>query len=416
MTNKPGSRLQLHPVPQALSVAVVAMVGVGSRYEARELNGISHYLEHMLFKGTRKRPTALDITSVVDGIGGNFNAFTSKELTGYYIKAAAKDAALIIDVLSDMMYNSRHDQEEVDRERGVILEEMNMYLDTPQDRVGEIIDHLLYPDHPMGWDIIGTRESLKNINREQLVKYNQRWYNPSNLVVSIVGAFDDSVEEAARQAFFSQPEHAVDTFQPMTFKQTEPGIIAQTKNSDQTHLVLAVRALPYDDPGRYALALLNIILGANMSSRLFTELREKRGLAYAVHTHPDPNNDSGSFNCQIGLDHSRVNEAVQVTLAEYAKLRDVLVSDAELDRAKQYLRGKLSLSLEDPLGMGMYIARQQLLLGRVETPEEYLNKIDQITSQEVQQVAQKIFTNQGLNLAIIGPNIQENSLKEVLRF
>lgn len=409
--------LHLLPIPQSPSAAVIVMFRIGSRFEAPEYNGISHFLEHMVFKGTHNRPTALDITSVVDGIGGDFNAFTSKEFTGFYIKSAAKDLPLTIEVLSDMLFNSKFEQSEVDRERGVILEEMNMYHDTPSDRVGEIIDHVLYPDQSLGWDIIGTKKSLANIQREQLLQFNEEWYTPANMVVGVAGGFDsNTIESVVDQAFFSRASGATSKAASVTIEQSKPQIISIQKESDQTHMVLASRSFSLGDQRRYALALLNVILGGNMSSRLFTQVRELRGLAYAIHTHPDHNMDVGAFKCQVGLDHGRINEAIRVILDEYAKVRDQGISSDELARAKNYLRGRLALSLEDPLGLGMYTVRQQLLLGFVDTVDKYMQAIDAVTAQEVQQVAADIFDEAGLNLAIIGPKLDLPRIESELHF
>lgn len=391
------------------------MVGTGSRYEPENIGGISHFLEHMVFKGTEKRPNTLDIATTVDGIGGEFNAFTSKEYTGYYIKAAAKDVELAIDLLADMLFHSKFEADEIERERGVILEEMNMYLDSPRDRVGEIYDHLLYPNQALGRDVIGTRDSLANINRQHLLEYLGQWYVPNNMVVGIVGGFDVAkVESLANQSFFDASKKEVAQFEPVATQQAEPGIISITKDTDQTHLVLGVRAFSISDPRRYVLALLNVVLGGNMSSRLFTQVRERRGLAYAVHTGIDHYLDTGTFNCQVGLDHSRVEETIRVILDQFKQTRDELIPEEELQRAKSYLRGKLSLSLEDPLGLSMYLSKQQLLQGRVVSADDYLKKIDAVTPQDVQLVAREIFQQSKLNLAIISPKPDQAKLKQVL--
>ena len=410
-----NNRLILRPLPQSPSVAVVVMVGTGSRYEPENIGGISHFLEHMVFKGTEKRPNTLDIATTVDGIGGEFNAFTSKEYTGYYIKTAAKDVELAIDLLADMLFHSKFEAEEIERERGVILEEMNMYLDSPRDRVGEIYDHILYPNQVLGQDVIGTRDSLANINRQHLLEYLGQWYAPNNMVIGIVGGFDGAkVESLASQSFFKASKKEVPPFEPATTQQSEPGIISIAKDTDQTHLVLGVRAFSISDPRRYALALLNVVLGGNMSSRLFTQVRERRGLAYAVHTGIDHYLDTGTFNCQVGLDHSRVEETIRVILDQFKQTRDELIPKEELQRAKSYLRGKLSLSLEDPLGLSMYLARQQLLQGRVVSAEDYLKQIDAVTPQDLQVVANEIFQQSKLNLAIISPKPDQVKLKQAL--
>ena len=401
--------------PQSPSVAVVVMVGVGSRYEDDSQAGISHFLEHMVFKGTTRRPNTVDIASAVDGVGGEFNAFTGKEYTGFYIKTAAKDVDLAIDLLGDMLFHSKFEAEEIERERGVILEEMNMYMDSPRDRVGELYDRLAFPDQPLGREIIGSKSSLANMDREQIVAFRDAFYTPNNLVVGVVGDFDKKIiEPEVDRVFFTANSEQENGYKPAEVEQGEPQLTLFTKETDQTHLVLGVRGFALSDSRRYALQLLNVMLGGNMSSRLFTQVRERRGLAYAVHTGIDSYLDAGLFNCQVGLDHGRVEETISVILEQFALIRDERVEDSELQRAKNYMRGKLSLSLEDPLGLNLYLTRQQLLQNRILTAEQHIEKLEAVTADEVQAVAKEIFQADGLNMAAIGPQLDRNRLQRLL--
>jgi predicted Zn-dependent peptidase len=389
----------------------MVMARVGSRYEAADQRGIAHFVEHLVFKGTTRRPTSLDITSAIDAIGGEFNAFTSKEYTGFYIKAAAKDAALCLDMLGDMLHHSRFDPVEIDRERGVILEEMNLYLDSPHERVSELYERVLFGDQPLGWEVIGSRQTVSQLRREQLAEFATRWYAPNNMVVGVAGNFDQTEVIGQTEAVLGQPSPAnLTPAPPLTGQQAQPRWHIQAKDTDQTHVVVGFPGLPIGHPDRYALALLNCIIGGTMSSRLFVEVREKRGLAYAVHTGVEEFHDAGSFHCQLGLDINRLPEALTVILQQFGLVRRQGVSDLELQRAKSYLGGRLALSLEDPLGMIHFSLKQQLLEQQWQTPSEMLEQVQRVTLDDVQRVATSLIQTDRLNLAIIGPVIDEQAV------
>jgi predicted Zn-dependent peptidase len=388
------------------------MVGVGSRYENQQNNGISHFLEHMAFKGTDTRPTTLDIAAAVDNVGGESNAFTGKEYTGYYIKVAAKEVDMAIELLQDMLFNSRLLQEEVERERGVIVEEINMYRDSPRDVVSEMYDALLFPDQPLGMEVAGTPQSLASIGHEQLAEYNRRWYVPSNMVIGVSGAFDaDAIATRLETAFAARDNGELAQYTPATWDQSSPAITVKRKEFDQTQLIVGWRSYPLDHPKRYALGLLNVVMGGNMSSRLFTEVRERRGLAYAVHSGVDDFLDAGSFSAQAGLGHKNVPQALDVILQQFTNVRDKGISAEELDRAKRYLIGRMALSMEDNLSTTIFHSRQWLLESRIRTIEEILQAVDAVTLSDISEVANELFVPGGLNIAAIGPAVDQGELQ-----
>lgn len=412
-----GMPLLVQEMSMVPSTAVVVLAKVGSRHEDELLSGIAHFEEHMVFKGTTLRPTTLDISSLIDGVGGDFNAFTDKQYTGFYIKTATKDAELSFDVLADMLFNSTFAEEEVVKERQVILEEMNMYNDSPRERVGELYDTLLYGRQPLGRDIIGTKASLARVGSAELKQFNADWYGSESLLISVAGSLKaDRVNQLAERYFAGRDKGRRGVEAKTVVAQAEPAISVTKKQTDQTHMVLGVRSFAVDDPRRHALSLLNVILGGTMSSRLFIEVRERRGLAYSVFTGVDAMSDVGSFVCQVGLDHRRVTETVEVILQQLALTGQELVPEVELERAKRFIRGKMALSTEDPLSLNMFAARQQLQLGKVEGLETLLRQIEQVTAEQIREVAQQLFVNEGLNLAVIGSEVEEEGIKRVLRF
>src|SRR5690349_7777503 len=277
-----GLRVVTHPMTGAKSVAVMVMLAAGSRYENRENNGIAHFAEHMFFKGTEKRPTAKDISAEVDGIGGEFNAFTSKEYTGYYIKCAAEHRTLALDVLADQLLHSKFDADEVEREKGVIIEELNMYVDTPRDHVDSVYDQLLFGDQPLGWDILGTKETIRAAQRQTFLDYLHAWYTPKRMVVGAAGAVDGGLQAEVERQFGDLEDRATGTPDPVDMVQIAPRVSLETRDSDQAHIRFGVRGLPTQHPDRYAMQVLSAILGGGMSSRLFQEVRERHGLAYYV--------------------------------------------------------------------------------------------------------------------------------------
>ena len=395
-----GLRVISVPMPQVKSATALIMVEAGSRYEGQKVNGLSHFLEHMIFKGTKTRPNSLAISSLIDGIGGVFNAFTSKEYTGFYVKAESRHLNLILDVLSDMLLNSLYDPKELDKERGVIIEEINMYEDQPQARVGELFEELLYGKQPLAWRISGEKKNILDITHKNMTDYVKKMYHSKAMVIGLAG----NIENNNINKFFDNlPKGDENKYLPIKEKQDKPQNLIYYKKTDQAHLCLGVRAYDMNHPDRYPLAVLGTILGGNMSSRLFIEVREKRGLAYYVHADSEEFHDCGYFAVSAGLNLNNLEEAVKVILGELREVRDVRVTEKELRRAKDYARGKMVLGLEDSYRTASFYVSQELLRKEIETPEEVLAKIEAVTAEDIQRVARDIFQNQKLNLAIVGP-------------
>ncbi len=398
-----GLRVLTAPMPSAKSVAVMVMVAAGSRYETKPTNGIAHFTEHMFFKGTEKRPTAKDISSEVDGIGGEFNAFTGKEYTGYYIKCAAEHRALALDVLADQLRASRFDPDEVEREKGVIVEELNMYVDTPRDHVESVYDNLLFGDQPLGWDILGTKDTIRAAGRQTFLDYLDAWYTPDRLVVGAAGAIDPTFTAEVERQFGDMPGKPSGAPQPVHVSQGAAAVQLDTRDSDQAHIRLGVRGIPTDHPDRYPMQVLTAILGGGMSSRLFIEVRERHGLAYYVFCQHQAYNDTGTLVSQAGVDTTRIDLAISTILREFRKLAAEPAAEDELRRVKNYLKGRLVLQLEDPRGLITFGLRREVLEGQAAEPDEVLAGIEAVTAADVQRVAGSIMREQGLNLGIVGP-------------
>lgn len=400
-----GVRVITIPMSSFESATVMVMVGAGSRYENSKNNGISHFLEHMAFKGTKKRPSAMDIASLIDGIGGEFNAFTSKEVTGYFVKASKDHAGLCLDVLSDMLQNSKLDEAEIEKERGVILEEINLYEDTPSRKIGDIYEGLLYGDSPMGWDIAGRKEVIKAINRQDFVDYMKSLYSGGNITVVVAGGINSKEIEAQIENYFGKmPTFDTVKYNPLVEKQVKPDLTIKHKVTEQVHIAVGFRTVPLGHEDQHTLSVLSAILGGGMSSRLFSEVREKRGLAYYVRTASEHYQDAGHIASTAGLDPKRVEEGIFVIIAEYSKFAKgaAQITKEELSKAKEYLKGHVVLELEDSRFVAAFYAQSELLDKAIETPEELIEKIEKVTLSDVERVAQKYFKNETLNLAVIG--------------
>jgi predicted Zn-dependent peptidase len=394
-------------MPQAKSVACFVMLAAGSRYETKETNGIAHFAEHMFFKGTDKRPTAREIAGEIDSIGGEFNAFTGKEYTGYYVKCAAEHRDTALDVLVDMLRHSKFDSEEIEREKGVIVEEMNMYYDTPRDYVDGVYDELLYKDTPLGWDIIGRKETVRAAERETFFDYLDRWYRAPRMVAGVAGNLGDDLNERLQELLGDVPDGQTGQPEPATWSQEAPQVKLHTKQSDQAHIRIGVHSYPLDHPDRYALQLLSTTLGTGMSSRLFTEVRERRGLAYYIYAINHSYTDIGSLFSQAGVDIERVDEAITTISDELKKITDEAVPSDELEKARNVAKGRFVLQTESPHGLIMFGLRREVLEGQAAEPDEILAGLDAVTAEDVQRVAQDVIGGHGLNLALIGPFEQD---------
>jgi predicted Zn-dependent peptidase len=391
-------------MPEARSVTCMIMVAAGSRYETRASNGIAHFTEHMFFKGTERRPSARDIAGEVDTIGGEFNAFTGKEYTGYYVRCAAESRSVALDVLVDMIRHSKFDSDEIEREKGVIVEEMNMYFDSPRDYVGSIYESLLFGDQPLGWDVIGSKETVRAATRDTFLEYLGRWYAPSRVVVGLGGRLNgDTTAEIEALLGDLAPRETGDPTPVEIPSPNKPGLSVHHKKSDQAHLVLGTLSHPMQHPDRYVLQVLAAVLGGGMSSRLFTEVRERRGLAYYVFCQNNAYAETGTLCAQAGVDLNRVEQAIETVVAELRRIVDEPVPEQELSKAKEYMKGRLILQLESPQGLIGFGLRREVLEGQAVDPTEVIAELDAINADDVQRVAREVIGERAFHLALIGP-------------
>jgi predicted Zn-dependent peptidase len=399
-----GLRVLSADMPQVPSVTCMIMLAAGSRYETPDTNGIAHFAEHMFFKGTERRPTARDIGMEVDGLGGEFNAFTSKEYTGYYVRCASDYRDQALDVLVDMLRNSKFASEEIEREKGVIVEEMNMYYDTPRDFIGGLYERLIYGDQPLGWDIIGRKETIRAATRETFLDYVGHWYRPERMIVGVAGRLDDGYLDTIQRLLGDLEAEPTGAPAPTVPEANGgPQVTVHQKDSDQAHLCIGVPSFPLVHPDRWPLQLLTTVLGTGMSSRLFTEVRERRGLAYYVYAHNQPYTDAGSLYSQAGVDIARSEEAVETIVREFRRLVDEPVPAEELEKARALAKGRFVLRLESPQGMIVYGLGRLTLGDPALEPEDVLAGLDAVTAEDVQRVANDVIASHGLNLALIGP-------------
>jgi len=407
------------PMPSFESATVMIMVGAGSRYETKLNNGISHFLEHMAFKGTKNRPSALAISTLIDGIGGEFNAFTGKETTGYYIKSSSNHIDLCMDVLSDMLCNSLFDEKEIEKEKGVILEEINLYEDTPARKIGDVYENLLYKDTPMGWDIAGEKDVIKKIQRQDFINYMSSLYSADNIVIVVAGGIDSGkTKELVEKYFGKMAKFNTLRYTKVVENQTKPDMLIKEKKTEQVHVSIGIRTIPLDHQDRYPLSILASILGGGMSSRLFHQVREKRGLAYYVRSSSEHYQDCGSLVSVAGVDPKRAEEAVAVILEQYHGISNFKfpISNEEIKKAKEFVKGHLVLELEDSRSVAGFFGSQALLEKKIDKPEEVLEKIKNVTLDQVEKVAKKYFVEEGLNLAIIGNFTDGQRFEKLLRF
>lgn len=396
------------------SVTVLVLVNTGSRYETKSQQGIAHFFEHMVFKGTEKYPTAQLLARTVDGVGADFNAFTSKEYTGYYVKSASKHLPLAIDVLSDMLLTPSLKQEDIDREKGVIIEELNMYVDSPSNHISNLFDRMIFKDSGLGHDIIGTKETINSFSSQDFRDFLHDWYGHKNMVLVLAG--NSSVVESEETMKLINDNFAkksgervnkrIDLASFLSEKPvSEEKLHLEYRDTQQAHLVMGWPAVKRNSPERYAISLLGIMMGGNMSSRLFSEVREKRGLCYYINSGVDQFHDGGVLETSAGVDPARVEEAIKVIKDEYYSVLDGknTFTQEELQRAKEYVIGKMILSYEDSESVAQHFGMKYVLLGKVETPEEVMKKIKEVKIEEVLEIAKKVIKQNELRMAVIGP-------------
>jgi len=410
-----GLRVLTAPLDHAQSVACFVMLAAGSRYERAENRGIAHFAEHMFFKGTDRRPTSRDLTTIIDGIGGEFNAFTSKEYTGYYVRCAGDDRDTALDVLLDMLRHSKFDPDEIEREKGVILEEMNMYIDTPRDHIGTVYETLIFGDNPLGWETLGTKETIRAANRDTFLDYIDEWYTPERMVVGVSGKVGEGLEPMLEELLGDMTRNGDRRPAAADLPAgAAPHVSVYQKQADQAHLILGVPSYPIDHPDRYALQLLSTVLGGGMSSRLFIEVRERRGLAYYVHGLNHSYTDAGSLYAQAGVDLNRIDEAIGVIAEQFELMASEPVPSEELEKARSLAKGRFVLQTESPQGLILFGLRREVLEGEAIEPEQLLAALDSVTVEDVQRVAQDLITRDKLRLAVIGPFDDEDRFRAAL--
>ncbi|MGH2460995.1 MAG: M16 family metallopeptidase [Chloroflexota bacterium] len=410
-----GLRLITSQIPHARSVSASFFVRVGSRNEPEAIQGASHFLEHMLFKGTEKRPTPKDISEAIEGIGGYFNAEAGKELTVYWDKVADRHWTTAVEVLGDLLRHSRFDPAEIEKERKVIAEELGMLNDSPGDWVHILADQAMWGDQPLGRDVAGTRDSVLSISHDQLLDWFNTFYIPSNLVISVAGP----IEHEAVRAEIDRQLGKWDGPPPPAWSPAGASpvsrVLLKSKRTEQAHFCLSMPSLPYDHPERYALELLNIILGEGMSSRLFLEIREKHGLAYDVHSYTNEYEDAGSLVVYAGVEPSRIDEALRATLGQVGRMAEPIPED-ELGRAKEFWKGRMLLRLEDTRSIASWLGAQELLLGRIYTVDDVIERVDRVQAADLQSLAARLFVPDKLCLAVIGPYRSEDRFARQLKF
>jgi predicted Zn-dependent peptidase len=409
-----GLRVITSVMPYSHSVCVVILVGTGSCYERKEQAGISHFAEHLFFKGTQRRPTFKEITQAIEGVGGIINAGTDKEITIFWCKVASPHFSLALDVLSDIVLNARLDEKEMEQERRVIVEEINMNLDIPQQRINALIDELLWPEQPLGREVIGYKETVSTITRKQLLDYVASRYMPNNTVVSIAGNIQHEQALAQVEALFHEwPVGQLTAGYAVSDSQDEPRFCVEPKDIEQAHLCLAAHGFCHLHPRRFVLDLLNTVLGGGMSSRLFTEIRERKALAYDIHSYTEHFIDSGSFAVYAGVDPNKAETTLEAILEEIGNIKQGVSAD-ELTRAKELSKGRLYLRLEDSRNVALWYGSQELLLRQTMTIEDVIAIVDAIAIDELTDVAGEILNDSGFSLAVTGPIKEDGPLRRLL--
>jgi predicted Zn-dependent peptidase len=414
---KNGLRVITVPMKDNPTATVLVLVETGSKYEDKKVNGISHFLEHMCFKGTEKRPKAIDISKELDAMGSQYNAFTSQEYTGYYAKSDAKHFGKIFDVVSDIYLNSTFPEAEMEKEKGVIIEEINMYEDMPNRHVQDLMMKLLYGDTPAGWNIAGEKENILAMKRDDFVKYKKAHYLPGATTIAVAGRVTEKeVMKEVNRVFGKVAGGKKAGKIPVKESQKAPEILVKWKKTDQTHFVLGVRTFDLFNKKNAILSVLGGILGGGMSSRLFQKLREEMGVGYYVRAYNDTFTDHGFFQVSAGVDNKRINEVIKAVIEECNKLKSEFISKDELNKVKECLIGNMKLSLESSDDIANFYGSQELLKKEIKSAEDKAREIRKVTAEEIQSMAKEIFKNEKLNLALIGPFKDKAPFRKILKF
>ncbi len=413
-----GLKVLLAPIEGAETVTVMVMSGTGSRYENEQENGMAHFLEHMLFKGTKNRKTAKIISEAIDGVGGQLNAFTTKDHTAYYAKTDKRHFDIAFDVIADIFLNPTLPNHEIIRERGTVVEEINLYEDMPIRSVMMESDILLFgQNHPLGRNILGPKKNIQSFTRKQFLDYFARNYVAQNSAICIAGAFSPTnALRKAKTTFAAMREGTAPSAAAYEHTQTEPRVHLKYKNTDQTHFVLALPAYPLNHKDEAAADVLAAVLGGGMSGRLFLQVRERRGLAYYVRADQEQYSDIGALDIRAGVSNTALKEALVVTLAELQKLKRTRISDEELNKAKEYVKGTTALSLDTTDAKAQFIGHSVLVRGTTSGLREYNSAVNAVTAADVQHVAKELFKTERLNLTVIGPHKDSKPLLEALKF
>lgn len=402
------------PSHETKATTVLVLAKVGSRYEKALNNGVSHFIEHLMFKGTNKRPDTHTLSKELDKVGAEYNAYTSKEYTGYYIKVNYENQELAFDMLSDLIFNSKFEDAEINKERGVITEEINMYEDNPLMYCDDLFEQLIFSStHPLGKLIAGPKTVIKNIKRRDIIAYRDNYYFPKNMLITVAGRINNQTDKLIKKYFGSITRQANKVaYKIFKSTQTKPQIYIQHKQTEQVQLALGFPGIGHYHKDLPALNILNTILGGNMSSRLFINIREKKGLCYFVKSDMTVYEETGTFLVRSGLDKNRIHEAIKAIKNELIDIRDNGVTAEELDKAKTFLHGRIALDLEDSESQAAWYAHQKLLYNKLVTPEEKLKQYNKVTVQQIQKIAKEIINFKKANLVLIGPF---NNKKEFLK-
>lgn len=411
-----GLRVILVPRPESIATNILVLAEAGSEYETKEINGVSHFLEHMCFKGTKKRPQTIDISAELDSLGAQYNAFTAQEYTGYFAKVQPKFLERAADIIADMYLNPTFPEAETEKEKGVIIEEINMYEDLPMHRVQELFLELLYGDQPAGWSIAGKKETVRQLGRSNFFAYRSKHYLAPATMVVVSGSFDENSALKLVEKFFGPATEGnkVGKVQ-VAEKQDAPRVVLKNKPSDQTHLVLGVRSYSLDHPDYFGFETVAAILGGGMSSRLFRRIRDELGAAYYVQANHDAFTDHGFLQASVGADTGRVKQIIAIILEEFKKLQTEMVPAAELRRVKDSLVGHLYLGLETASSLGLFYGLQEFLKHKMLSPQEIAARVEAVSAEKIQALATQLFINQHLNLAIIGPFDSKEQFVEALK-